>query len=347
MSGPGKLHLYFPLRHSVDKFVGVLQSAGRIYEQNSNVLTVEWPEADLSPLVALADANLTVVERDAGRAFFQPQGHELKETDFFTATSLDRFIGELQVDWLQDLLREQRLYSVYQPIVRAENAEIYAYESLMRGTETTHDFQTLSHTSIAPFQLLEVAKRAGLLFHLDLAARRSAIRGAAIHGIKQKLFINFTPTAIYDPRFCLATTIALVKECGLEASQVVFEVIESEQVDEISHLTGILDMYRENGFGVALDDIGAAYSSLSLLLKLRPDYMKIDRDMISGVHNDPYKATIVSKLLETANNLGIQSVAEGVEEEGEWRWLQQNGADLIQGYFFARPNLPPPLTVRS
>jgi EAL domain-containing protein (putative c-di-GMP-specific phosphodiesterase class I) len=343
--GPGKVHIYLPLRHSADKFSRTLKANGLVCDQSANMVVVDWDKADLSGFVALADSVLTPIERGAGRALFQPQNSELKEKDFFTATSIDRFLGQLQVDWLQNLLSERRIFSVFQPIVKVENADIYAYESLMRGAEAQVDYRSTPDHAIPPYKLIEVGKRAGLLFHLDLAARQAAIRGAAMHGVKQKVFINFTPTSIYDPKYCLASTIDLINEYGFEPSQIIFEVIESEQVREVAHLTSILDVYRQNGFGVALDDIGAAYSSLNMLLQLRPDYMKIDREMITGVHNDSYKATIVSKLLETAHNLGIKSVAEGVEEEAEWQWLKQHGADLVQGYFFARPNLPPPTKV--
>jgi len=124
---------------------------------------------------------------------------------------------------------------------------------------------------------------------------------------------------------------------------VVFEIIESEHLPEMALMRKIVGYYRDNGFGVALDDVGAGYSSLSALLELRPDYVKIDRALLDGVDRDPGKSLVASKLLETAQGLGLQTIAEGIERREEWEWARENGADFVQGYLFARPAAPPPL----
>ncbi len=68
--------------------------------------------------------------------------------------------------------------------------------------------------------------------------------------------------------------------------------------------------------------------------------------LIRDVNNDPYKAQVVSKLLEMWQQLGVRTVAEGVETEGEWQWVREKGTDYVQGYFFARPGSPPPEVAR-
>jgi EAL domain-containing protein (putative c-di-GMP-specific phosphodiesterase class I) len=130
---------------------------------------------------------------------------------------------------------------------------------------------------------------------------------------------------------------------GLHRGQVVFEVIESEFVRDMDHLKGILDYYRASGFKVALDDVGAGYSNLNLLRHLRPDFIKIDRDLTTDVHRDDYKGLIMQKLLEIAQGLGLRTIAEGIEHEDEFDWLRAHSADYAQGYFFARPATPPPM----
>lgn len=189
---------------------------------------------------------------------------------------------------------------------------------------------------------LSTARAAEILPNLDLAARRSAISSAARFGITAKLFINFAPTAIYDPRSCLRTTVGLLDELGFAHEDIVFEVIESEHVADFDHLRSILDYYREAGFRVALDDLGAGYASLGMLSELRPDYVKLDMMLTRNVDRDAYKALIAGKLLETAKGLGLLVVAEGVETPGEAAWLTAQGADFLQGYHFARPASPPP-----
>jgi EAL domain-containing protein (putative c-di-GMP-specific phosphodiesterase class I) len=237
------------------------------------------------------------------------------------------------------MLREQRLTSVFQPIVRADDPDdVFAHECLLRGVNP-------DATLMPPGPIYQAARAADLLFPLDRAARLTAIREAAAHGLDQKgthLFINFNPTSVYDPVFCLRSTTAAIAATELRPEQVVFEVVESDQISDVGHLVRIIDYYRSAGFKVALDDLGSGYGSLNLLVDLKPDFVKLDMRLIRGVDSDPYKAGIVGKLLEMAHHLDVATVAEGIETVGEWEWVRDNGADYVQGYLFARPASPPP-----
>lgn len=112
---------------------------------------------------------------------------------------------------------------------------------------------------------------------------------------------------------------------------------------EVSHLRRILDYYRTRGFRVALDDMGAGYNSLLSLNELRPDFVKVDIELIRGVDADPFKARIAANMLELANRLEIPSIVEGIENAGEYRWVRDHGASYAQGFFFARPASVPPV----
>lgn len=115
----------------------------------------------------------------------------------------------------------------------------------------------------------------------------------------------------------------------------------TESQGDTAHLTNILRFYREAGFRVALDDLGSGYASLNRLSELRPDYVKLDMQLIRGVDQDPFKATIADRLLSMARDLGVQTVMEGVETVNELRWAQDHRADFVQGYLLARPGNPP------
>jgi EAL domain-containing protein (putative c-di-GMP-specific phosphodiesterase class I) len=248
----------------------------------------------------------------------------------------------LRSEWLLRLLREERFYSVFQPILRSGDAgtpaSVFGYECLLRGRDDRGE-------TVTPDLMLRMARSADLLFQFDLTARRTAITSAAAKGIAgdHKIFINFVPTAIYNPKTCLESTVRLVDALGIKRTQIVFEITESERMPELSHLRRIVDYYREQGFGVALDDVGAGFSSLSALAALRPDYVKIDRSLIQNVHEDAGRAVVARKLLEIVRELGIQSVAEGIETEAEFAWAKEHRADFVQGYLFARPAETPPL----
>lgn len=337
--GPGTLHLRFPLTHSMGKILAYLKSSHRIYKAEGGVISIEVPEADLShALLPLMATLMTAEQRDA-RAIFQPRGHLMQLADYFEMSTLQALTARVQSNWLMEMLRDQRLNIVFQPIVHLRpDDHIHAYECLMRGI--------VNGQTVSPSLIMDVARGAELMFQLDLAARRAAICAASSHKIQQKIFINFGPTAIYDPVNCLRSTVALVDMQHLRRDQLVFEVIETDHMPDTGHLKNIVCYYRDNGFGVALDDLGAGHSSLNMLNKLRPDYVKLDMDLTRDVHKDPYKALIARKLLETASELGLKSVAEGVETREEYEWVEAHGADFVQGYYLAKPASPPPLTQR-
>ena len=123
-----------------------------------------------------------------------------------------------------------------------------------------------------------------------------------------------------------------------------FEVTEGEQVLDRAHLRRIVDTYRSLGFGTAIDDFGAGYSGLNLLVDYQPDCIKVDRALISDVDRNGPKQAIVKGVVTVCTELGIAPLAEGVETLAEYRWLRGAGIDLFQGHLFARPGfrtLPP------
>jgi len=336
LAGPGTLHLQFPLSHSRGKILGWLREAGRTFEVAGETISIEAAEVSLDWVADFA-RTLSSTERADARVLWQAEGAPLSIGELFKVETLDAFAARTHSEWLTTMLSNNRLATWFQPIVDcADPKKIFAYECLMRGQDETG--------VVFPDRILEVARGAGLMFQLDRAARLASIRNAARLSLKGAIFINFTPTSIYDPEYCLRSTMGAIEETDIPPSDIVFEVIESERITDAKHLRGILEYYRERGFRVALDDVGSGYSSLSMLGSLRPDFLKLDRELVSGVHADPYKGTIAAKLLETARALGVKTVAEGVEEAAEFEWLCANGTDYVQGYYFARPSANPPVS---
>jgi EAL domain-containing protein (putative c-di-GMP-specific phosphodiesterase class I) len=335
----GNLYLWFPTPHTLAKVRRRLDQAGRVhrYLSASQSLRVPAEAGQAAELAALLAGALGDQENEDTRVLFLEGDRRLGLADYSRVVSLARFLAARRADWVLDLLRERRLTSLFQPIVEAADpGTVFAYESLLRGIGEDGRL-------IGPDRLFAAAHDRDLLFQLDLAGRQTAIREIVRHGTGSRVFVNFTPTSIYDPAFCLRSTVALIRETGLTPDRVVFEVIESEQVRDLAHLEAILNVYRNYGFQVALDDLGAGYSSLNLMSRLRPDFVKLDRELIRRVDEDPYKAVIAEKLLELARQLGIRTVAEGVETDGELDWVRCHGADYVQGYRIAAPASPPPL----
>jgi EAL domain-containing protein (putative c-di-GMP-specific phosphodiesterase class I) len=333
----GRLFLWLPLGHSFGKLMRLLGDSGREYQvmREARCVAVRLDGARLGPFVAEVVGALTGEESRATRALFIQGEGEPGLGDFSRVGSLTQLLTMTRAGWLVDMLAEKRVTSHYQPIVHArDTSEMFAYEALLRGIEP-------DGTLVSPGRMLPLARDADLLFQLDLSARLSAVREASRLGIRVPLFINFTPTAIYDPAYCLRSTVATILELGIPPSHVVFEIIESDHTPDANHLKSLIAYYRQAGFRVALDDLGAGYSSLNLIHQLRPDIMKLDMELIRGIHQDSYKASITEKLLELARKLGILTVAEGIETREELEWVRAHGVDFVQGYLIAKPGSPP------
>ncbi len=330
----GVLYLAPPVAetHASLKAAGVAAAAF-----DGGLLAVGLRAGTLDRLAADLVARLTQAELQGVRALVLPAGRAPTLADLMGTQPLGAILESVRNRWLAEVLRDDRLETHFQPIVSAADpGRVFAYECLIRGVDDAGKL-------IPPRDLFAAARSADLLFHLDRSARLCAIRSAAVRNVRTRLFLNFNPSSIYTPAYCLKTTFRAVEAAGLSPEQVVFEVVESDEVRDTKHLLNILSTYREAGFKVALDDVGAGYSSLSLLTQLRPDFMKLDMGLVRGVDLDPYKAQVAGKLLEMAQGLGVRTIVEGVETPGEQAWAVAAGADYAQGYLFARPAAEPPL----
>lgn len=336
LQGPGLLYLRFEHEAARERIANVLTSLDIVSASDGDVLTVCAPERDMLPLARSLSDHLSVAEQDEVRVIFQPLGKPLSLRDCFDIETLRQFLSRAQSGWFVDMLREGRLTTHFQPIVFVTDPnQVFAYEGLIRGCGDCG--------LVSPTSLFQVARGLRMNRELDGRARHTTIQSAARHRLLSKIFVNCSPTSLEDPDRILDETLLAVDEAGLMREQIVFEITESEHVPDLQAFRRALERYRKAGFGVALDDLGAGYSSLRLLGELRPDYVKLDRDLMLGVEEDSFKAVIAQKVLETAQKLNIQTVAEGVETRAQWEWLRAQGGDFAQGYYFARPASPPPI----
>jgi EAL domain-containing protein (putative c-di-GMP-specific phosphodiesterase class I) len=148
--------------------------------------------------------------------------------------------------------------------------------------------------------------------------------------------VNFDPASIYRPQVCLGSTARAVEESGIAPGQLVFEVVESHAMADRGHLVSVLDHFRSLGWRVALDDVRAGWSSLSLLTAVRPDVVKLDKRVVQALPDDGARA-VLTAVTDLAHQLGAVVVAEGVEDERLAEEVTALGADLGQGWLFGRP----------
>lgn len=238
-----------------------------------------------------------------------------------------------QLSALSSILSQSGLHSLFQPIVCLSERRILGYEALTRGPSNSP-----LHSPIA---LLSVARQAGRLSELELACRRSACQRFNEQKLPGKLFLNVSPESLLESAHQTGRTLQLLQDFGIPPSQVVIELTEQTPIDDFQLLQTALHHYRAMGFSIALDDLGAGYSSLRLWSELRPDYVKIDRHFIDGIHQDALKREFVGSILKIAQASRAQVIAEGIELQEELTVLIEMGVDLVQGYLLARPQEHP------
>ncbi|WP_444677866.1 EAL domain-containing protein [Halomonas sp. E19] len=215
----------------------------------------------------------------------------------------------------------------FQPIVDLASAQVIAYEALVRGPHNESAYHILSQVTPA------------LLYRFDQACRVRAIELASRLNMRVPLSINFLPNAVYEPEACIQATLEISRQVGWPLQHLIFEITESEKVQDKQHLKRIIDTYRGMGFTTALDDFGNGYANLDLLTELQPDRLKIDRLLIIDCDSHPRRQAILKALVGLSRALGIDLVAEGVETEAEALWLGRHDITKQQGYVFARPRL--------
>ncbi|MGB7135370.1 MAG: EAL domain-containing protein [Acidobacteriaceae bacterium] len=213
----------------------------------------------------------------------------------------------------------------FQPIADAAARAIVAWEALIRGPWDEPAWQVLNQ--VAPTRL-----------HLfDQIARGQAVALAARLGIDRPLHLNFLPRSLHAFPNTLLATIEAANEARVLIERIVLEVPEADVIDDRPRLAGLLSEYRSLGIGLAIDDFGAAYASLSLLADLEPDQVKLDMRLIRGIDRHPPRQALVRAILQACADLHIHVIAEGVETSAEFAWLSAQNIRLFQGYLFARP----------
>lgn len=234
---------------------------------------------------------------------------------------------------LTRILNGKQLTPHFQPIVSVSQKKIMGYEALIRGPSDS--------PLHSPFNLFDTAERFNLSTKLEYICREVTIKRYAGLNIKEKLFINVSPSVLLQPGFKKGETLKLLDQFGIDPRFVVIELTEHQPTDDFQLMCEAVTHYRKMGFEIAIDDLGAGYSGLRLWSELLPEYVKIDMHFIQGIHNDPVKLNFVRSIQNIASSLNCSVIAEGIETEDEFKVVEQLGITHAQGYYFARPTAIP------
>jgi diguanylate cyclase (GGDEF)-like protein/PAS domain S-box-containing protein len=280
-----------------------------------------------------------VLLNEADKAMYQAKARGRGRVEVFDA-ALGREVLQRSTAqrMLQSALDEHRVVVYYQPVIDFGTGRIVGFEALARIEE--HDGSILP-----PLEFISVAEDSGLVVPLGTQVLEMACEEAR----------RWEPTSSADPPLTIAVNLSarqfepgdltevvesMLEHTGLDPESLHLELTETAIIDLRPDILNQLELIRDLGVQIGLDDFGTGYASLTHLRRLPLSFVKIDQTFVQGIGEDRSDERIVSAVVDLAANLGLRSIAEGVETIDQLRRLRELGCDQGQGYLFARP-LPP------
>ncbi|MGN0376926.1 MAG: EAL domain-containing protein [Suilimivivens sp.] len=227
---------------------------------------------------------------------------------------------ELKASTLNEL-QKLHIKFAFQPIYDLETEEIIAYEALMRPEGET------------PMELIDRYESKCRLHTIELATFFGATMAYYERGYHEKLCVNSFPSEVFRPDESKAYFDYFPEDIK---SKLVVEMLEYPRFSPLYwHLKKI--QIKNQGIEIALDDFGTGYNDHSSLALIEPDYIKLDRCLISDIDMDTKKQGLLKKIVDMAHSMNIKVLAEGVETKEEYTYLRSSGAGLAQGYYLGKP----------
>lgn len=235
---------------------------------------------------------------------------------------------------IRRIIATEAISPVYQPIFCLATGRVHGYEALSR---------IIPPSSIGnPEELFERARKHNLAHSLEMLCRHKALAGAARIGISsQLLFLNVCPAILVEEDHQPGKTAKFLEELDIDRSRVIFELTEQTLISDYALFRKLVSYYRDQGYSIAIDDLGAGYAGLGMLAEVVPDYVKLARFLVSGIDGSPTRQALVEALVSFCDKIGAKVIAEGIEREEELAFLTATGVNLGQGYLLAKPSAAP------
>lgn len=230
---------------------------------------------------------------------------------------------------LRRILSHEDIRVRYQPIVWLGDRRIFGFEALSGGPEG-HLFENSE-------MLFSFAEKTDQIRELERLCRLQSLRGARSLSRGRKLFLNTSVHSVEDTEFFTGQVADEAERIGLVRGDIVLEITERVAVTSWQSFRRHLAGLRQSGFAVAIDDMGAGYSSLHTVAEIEPDYLKFDISLVRDIHLSPIKQDLLGSLVDLARKIDAKVIAEGVEKAEEYETLRAMGVTFGQGYYFARP----------
>lgn len=254
--------------------------------------------------------------KHALKAFFECPNHEQDQ----------------KINVIQRLVQMEDISTLYQPIVELKTGNFFGFEALSRPQKDM--------TFLNASELFSFAEQHGIIYDLDLKCRELAIKRIVDRIRDRMLFLNVNSNVLLSAFQKDDSFKRFVKSVNMNRSNVVLEITERQAIKDFEMFNIVLEEYRKEGFKIAVDDLGAGYSSLQTIAELKPDYIKLDMSLVRDIHNVEFKRILVETLVGFSDKSKSLLIAEGIEKKEEFEMLVDLGVHFGQGYFIEKPKVP-------
>lgn len=258
------------------------------------------------------------------------------------------YIGVFDEELLKRWVNEAKMTTAFQSAVDSKEFKAYyqpkfdASKKTVIGAEALVRWVTGNGTVIPPVQFIELFEKSGQIQRLDfymleeVCAFLSSLRAKGLSVLP--IAVNFSRVHLYSDAFVYEVN-QMVERYGIPKHLIEIECTETTMINNIDMTREIFGSLQKQGFSIAMDDFGSAYSSLNTLCSIPLDVLKLDRGfLMATLSHEKEKADIIIKSVMTlAHDLSLKVVAEGVETEEQYQFLKSLGCDFIQGYYFSKP----------
>jgi len=272
--------------------------------------------------------------KNADQAMYESKNQGKNRCSYFSADLQNRAQAKkILINDLRLALERQEFELHYQPVICLQNNKICKAEALIRWRHPERGL-------LFPDEFLPTVEEEGFIsevgYWIAMQASNDAARWMNVFGSDIQVSINISPSQFNDSNELLQDWLCYIENLNLNTKNIVVEITEHSLMENREDIRKTLDDMRKSGIGIAIDDFGVGYSSLSYLQQLDLDILKIDRSFISNLL-DTNSLALCKAIITIAHELGLSVIAEGIETEQQRDTLTRAGCDFGQGYLFSQP----------
>ena len=316
-------HIHQSIRERVKQ--GFRLSSGQELKITVSIGVAEYPEAAQNALELINCAEIVM---------FKAKNHGKDSIQYFDAPILNDFLQSVSIEnKLKSAVYNQNFILYFQP-------QYYADSKRLRGVEALIRWRDEDGSMISPAVFIPIAEKNGTIIPIGNWVLEDSIRHfkewKRKYGYSMTLSINISVIQYKRDDF-VNQVLQLIKKYEINPRDIELEITESVLIDNLAEVKDKLQILREYGIRISLDDFGTGFSSLSYLKGLPIDTLKIDKSFIDTVVEDVPSRIITESVVSMVRKLGYETIAEGVETESQYEYLKGIGCDVIQGYLLGRP----------